>query len=259
MKSKYSFWFNFSGNPDAGIGDVVAGSDNTTPETDIAFFQGAVKTVKFNPPIVNWSFPPWVECITPGVDSFPTLDLSQCPPDVTSPNITSINLTPGVDFIIATCTAVDNVGILNFDIGINDSTISNVTGINPCSHVFVDLNPNTDYNITFTARDLSSNTASNSSVTTTLKEAQRDWTPQGNMLMRWIYDVKETWRLFVKKIFITSDDELTSAKLWINDTNLQIDLNNTGNITVNTNIITVGCFQFNCSQAGGCVTLGVCT
>ena len=88
-----------------------------------------------------------------------------------------------------------------YNILINDSN-ENSSGLSSCSTTFLGLIPSTSYNVSFYAYDSLGNFVMNSSSITTLSVASRDWIPQGNMLMKWVYKIKELWQVYVKQIYV---------------------------------------------------------
>ena len=178
------------------------------------------------------------------------------------PVITSKTLVIGIDWITASCTATDNIAVINYTISIN-GTGERSGNLSSCSYTFVNLNTNLSYNLTFFAQDLAGNVGSGSLINITKIEAIREWIPIGDIVLKWVYEIKEAWKLSIKKIFIISDDELTQTKIWQNRTDLTFENNNSGNYIFDNNISSAnlqvkGCIKYNCSQGGGCITLGLC-
>ena len=171
-------------------------------------------------------------------------------------SISSITITPGIDWIKASCIAEDAI---SFILSINDTGESSEI-LSTCLYTFTDLDPLTSYMINITASNTT--TTTNMTQTTTLKEAIRSWIPQGNINLKNLFNLENTWKVLTKKIFITSDSGNYQTKILQNNSIIEITNNNSGtyridsNLTIKGNLMVNGCIKYNCSSS--CITLGDC-
>lgn len=183
--SENIYWLNSSGNLDVAYFD--GSSVNTTAITDITYFQGDVYPVE--DPMAEWQFfDVWEERI----DNYPSLTWQHLGDDMTIPTIDSMSFTRGADYILAECTASDNVGISSYNISINATGLS-ISGLGVCSYLFEGLDTGGYYNITFYAFDADVNVGLDSAITSTFSAINKSWTPQGNLNLRGRYEINNIY------------------------------------------------------------------
>lgn len=115
--------------------------------------------------------------------------------DTTEPNITSITLVNGIDWIACSCTATDNYGIDKYVIAINGTGES--ATLSTCSYIFTNLVNGTDYNISITVNDTSNNQDSDSATDRTMEASTDYWTPWGDIDLGGYLRIINIWKLMM--------------------------------------------------------------
>jgi hypothetical protein len=157
--------------------------------------------------------------------------------DTSSPNITSITITPGADYIIANCTAVDDIAVTNYSITINGTNESSGI-IGSCNYIFTGLTNRTTYLITFNASDDAGNTATNTTTQRTLTGAYSVWTPWGDINLALMFRMINIWKTewvtpnsSLIECRMQNNGNLDCSEFWDGSSDMNITIN--GDLNVN--------------------------